>query len=245
MLVADITNGGTDVGHTVLQKNDFAIEEGADYDVRLYIGASKELTVLTAIQNAESVNIDSTFRSVTLNSGIQVIKMGFTADRTADNMKISVYAGNGGENYSVFLEKVEIYKSTGIESGVEIYSEDFSVAADVTVKNTAYDEVSTVSVDNGALKVEIPNYPDNRGEVWLRSFSLETDINIEADVKYRVSADVNVTAAQTFYFNYEAASLAFDTRAGQNGGQLDGRRKQDRCGVHGEQGYNGRLCTFS
>ena len=89
--------------------------------------------------------------------------MTFKADTTADNMKIVVYMGGGAGAYGVYLEKAEIYSSTGVENLTEVYKQDFSDAAVMNgVANTAFDEVSVLSLSEGKLKVEIPNYPENR-----------------------------------------------------------------------------------
>ena len=106
-----------------------------------------------------------------------------------------------------------------MENLTEVYKQDFSDAAVMNgVANTAFDEVSVLSLSEGKLKVEIPNYPENREEVWLRSFSVATDLDLKEGSSYRVTASVTATAAQTYYINYENAELAFESRAGQNGG---------------------------
>lgn len=171
------------------------------------------------MQNADGVNVDTTFRSVELTDSVQIVTMTFKADTTADNMKIVVYMGGGAGAYGVYLEKAEIYSSTGVENLTEVYKQDFSDAAVMNgVANTAFDEVSVLSLSEGKLKVEIPNYPENREEVWLRSFSVATDLDLKEGSSYRVTASVTATAAQTYYINYENAELAFESRAGQNGG---------------------------
>ena len=219
LLYADVTAGGAGAGEVILQKTDFAVEAGASYDVRLYLGATANINVLTAVQNADGVNVDTTFRSVELTDSVQIVTMTFKADTTADNMKIVVYMGGGAGAYGVYLEKAEIYSSTGVENLTEVYKQDFSDAAVMNgVANTAFDEVSVLSLSEGKLKVEIPNYPENREEVWLRSFSVATDLDLKEGSSYRVTASVTATAAQTYYINYENAELAFESRAGQNGG---------------------------
>ena len=219
LLYADVTAGGAGAGEVILQKTDFAVEAGASYDVRLYLGATANLNVLTAVQNADGVNVDTTFRSVELTDSVQIVTMTFKADTTADNMKIVVYMGGGAGAYGVYLEKAEIYSSTGVENLTEVYKQGFSDAAVMNgVANTAFDEVSVLSLSEGKLKVEIPNYPENREEVWLRSFSVATDLDLKEGSSYRVTASVTATAAQTYYINYENAELAFESRAGQNGG---------------------------
>ena len=106
LLSAEITNGGTINGDVILQKTDFAVEEGVTYDVRLYIGATltEAKYVDTAVQNAAGANI--IYQGANLTDSIQIVSLSFKATEDASDYKIVVHCGGGAGEYSVYMEKV-------------------------------------------------------------------------------------------------------------------------------------------
>lgn len=222
LLSAEITNGGTINGDVILQKTDFAVEEGVTYDVRLYIGATltEAKYVDTAVQNAAGANI--IYQGANLTDSIQIVSLSFKATEDASDYKIVVHCGGGAGEYSVYMEKVEIYKSSGVESTTEILSQNFDGAdASGLLQKYPYDQGTEFSVTDGAMQVNILSYPEAVGNIWERGVMLSTGLDLEESTSYRFIADVTAQTAQEFVGKFVASSGEDATESGRFQGTFE------------------------
>ena len=220
LLAVKIENGGTVNADVILQKTDLAVEAGVNYDIRLYIGSTQDRYVDTAVQNASGENI--IYQGANLTDSIQIVSLSFKAAADADDYKIVVHCGGGTGEYSVYMEKVEIYKSSGVESTTEIYSQNFEGAnASALLQKYPYDAGTEYSVENGAMQVKILSYPENVGAIWERGVMLSTETDLEEATSYRFIADVTAQTAQEFVGKFVASSGEDATESGRFQGKFE------------------------
>jgi hypothetical protein len=117
------------------------------------------------------------------------------------------------ENFTVTIDKIEIYEVTGTEVKNPVYTNDFASGVEGGITVSAGDGASAnVTADNGAAKVTIDSY-HNGGGVW----SIKTDLAlpenaIEAGVKYYFSFKINAANGQTGECLVESASQEWANR---------------------------------
>ncbi len=216
LLLADIANGGESNGSVILQKTDFAVQAGVDYEVRLYIGATvaEAKYVDTAVQNAAGENI--IYQGANLTDSVQIVSLKFKAAETASDYKIVVHCGGGAGEYSVYMEKVEIFRSQGVESTTEIYSQNFDEAkAEDILFKYPYDAGTELSIKDGAMRFDILSYPEAVGNIWERGAMLSTGLGLEAETGYRFIADVTAEHEQQFVGKFVDSTGADTTEVGR------------------------------
>jgi len=100
--------------------------------------------------------------------------------------------------FSLAIEKIAIYKTTGVDTETDLYTEDFAQNASTVTVQAGDGAAATVSHENGAAKVNITSYHNaGEGGVW----SLKTDValgstTIDEGTRYGYSIDVTAQYAQ-------------------------------------------------
>lgn len=220
LLSAKIEKGGEANANVILQKTDLAVKEGVSYDIRLYIGSTQARYVDTAVQNAAGENI--IYQGANLTDSIQIVSLQFKATADADDYKIVVHCGGGTGEYSVYMEKVEIYRSSGVESTTEIYSQNFEDAnASALLQKYPYDAGTEYSVADGAMQVNILSYPETVGAIWERGVMLSTETDLEEATSYRFIADVTAQTDQEFVGKFVASTGEDATESGRFQGKFE------------------------
>ena len=122
------------------------------------------------------------------------------------------------ENFTVTIDKIEVYEITGAETQTPVYTNDFSVADENAVIASAGDgAAASASFDGEAAIVTIDSYP-TEGGVW----SIKADIalpgvTIEQGQKYYYSFKINAANGQAGECLVESATLFHEARANFNG----------------------------
>ncbi len=225
--VIDIQNPGEGDGAIRFVKS-LAVKGGSDYKIKVW-AKSTAPTYAHFIPKDGSTDEWKTFGgevwNARLDEAITCIESNFTApeDGTAELRlhlgKITPNPDNPAdttpENFTVTIDKVEIYEITGTEQLELLYTADFADSgAFVEVGDGAE---ASVSFADGAAVVEIASYP-TEGGVWSIKANLELPgIVIEQGTKYNYSFTIAGEHAQGGEALVESATLYHEARANFNG----------------------------
>ena len=124
-------------------------------------------------------------------------------------------------DFTVTIDKIELYKITGEQTQTPVYTADFSAADSVAV--TAGDGASaTATAANGAGTFQIDAYPGVGGGVWsIKADMALPGITLNAGEKYYYSFTIQAANAQSAECLVESASQADAARANFNSIALD------------------------
>ena len=222
--VFDIVNPGNGDGDIKLALSGMAVK-AADYKIKVWAkSTAKTYThIIARDENAEGWSTFGASWNVVIDETIKPLELNFTvgADGSAEIMinlgKITPNPDNAAdttpENFTVTIDKIEIYEVTGTEVKNPVYTNDFAAGIEGGIAVSAGDGASAnVSADNGAAKVVIDSY-HNGGGVW----SIKTDIAlpenaIEAGVKYYFSFKINAANGQSGEVLVESATQEWANR---------------------------------
>ena len=120
------------------------------------------------------------------------------------------------DNFTVTIDKIELYKITGEQTQTPVYTADFASADAVTV--TAGDGASaTATAADGAGTFQIDAYPTADGGVWsIKADMALPGITLTAGEKYYYSFTIQADSAQSAECLVESASQADAARANFN-----------------------------
>lgn len=222
--VFDITNPGGGDGDIKLALAGLSVK-AADYRVKVWAKSTAK-TYAHILARDEKADGWSTFGgayNVVIDQQIQPLELNFTvgAEGSAELMinlgKITPNAENPAdttpENFTVTIDKIEIYEITGTESKAPVYTNDFAGGVDGAVSAAAGDGAAVnLTAANGAAKLTIDSYHTGGG-VW----SIKTDIalpanSIEAGVKYYFSFKINAANGQNGECLVESATQEWQNR---------------------------------
>jgi len=122
------------------------------------------------------------------------------------------------ENFTVTIDKIEVYEITGAETQTPVYTNDFAAAEEGAVIVSAGDgAAASASLNGEAAVITIDSYP-TEGGVW----SIKADIAlpgvvIEQGQKYYYSFKINAANGQGGEALVESATLFHEARANFNG----------------------------
>lgn len=197
----DVTDPGEGDGDIRLVKSGFALEK-ADYKVKVW-AKSTAPTYAHLIARDENAADWTTFGAVwnaRIEDAVAPIELNFTSagSGSAELMlnlgKITPNPDNAAdttpENFTVTIDKIEIYQITGEETRVPAYTADFASGKGLTVE--AGDGAAAEAVYDGAAAVAaIDAYP-TAGGVWSIKANLGLDgVTITEGEKYYYSFTVN------------------------------------------------------
>ena len=225
--VFDITNPGDGDGAVQLVKSGFTLEK-ADYRVKIW-AKSTAPTYAHFIARDETAEEWSTFGAVwnvRIDENIAPIELNFSSEGegSAEFMlnlgKITPNPDNPDdstpENFTVTIDKIEIYKITGEETQSPVYTADFASGEGLTVEAGDGAEAAA-SFEGDAAVATITAYP-TEGGVWSIKANLGLgDLAIEEGVKYYYSFTVNASNGLEGECLVESASLYHEARTHFNG----------------------------
>ena len=199
--VFDITDPGESDGDVRLVKTGFALEK-ADYKVKVW-AKSTAPTYAHLIARDENAADWTTFGAVwnaRIEESVAPIELNFTSagSGSAELMlnlgKITPNPDNASDttpaNFTVTIDKIEIYQITGEESRVPVYTADFASGKGLTVE-AGDGAAAEASYDGGKAVAAISAYP-NGGGVWSIKANLGLGgIAITEGEKYYYSFTVN------------------------------------------------------
>ena len=102
------------------------------------------------------------------------------------------------DTFSLAIEKVALYCTSGTETRVDLYEEDFAESAATVTTQSGDGAAASVAASDGAAEVTIDSYHDDGvGGVWSLKVDVALgDAAIESGVKYGYSVDVTAENAQ-------------------------------------------------
>ena len=223
--VFDITNPGNGDGDIKLSLSGLAVK-AADYKVKVWAkSTAKTYThIIARDENAEGWSTFGGEFNKVIDTNIQALELNFTvgAEGSAELMinlgKITPNPDNAAdttpENFTVAIDKIEIYEITGTEVEVPVYTNDFANGIDNALTVGAGDGSSaSATADNGAAKVTIDAY-QTTGGIWSTKVNLILPENaIEAGVKYYFSFDITTTNGQNGELLVESNVQEWQNRA--------------------------------
>ena len=226
--VFDITNPGGGDGNVRFVKPGFAVKAGADYKIKVW-AKSTAPTYAHFIAKNEAVEDWATFGSDVWNFRIdetmKPIEMNFTAPE-AGSAELRLHLGKitpnpdnpadtTPENFTVTIDKVEIYEIVGQEVLEPLYTAEF--AGSGAFVEAGDGAAASVAFEDGAAVVTIDSY-QTEGGVWSLKANLELPgITIEQGTKYNYSFTIAVEHAQGGEVLVESATKYHEARANFNG----------------------------
>ena len=221
--VFDITNPGAGDGDIKLALPGFAVK-AADYKIKVWAKSTAKTYahILARDENADGWSTFGGAFNVVIDETVKPLELNFTVsgDGSAELLihlgKITPNPDNAAdttpENFTVTIDKIEIYEVTGTEVKNPVYTNDFASSIDGIVVSAGDGASANVAADNGAAEVTIDSY-HNGGGVW----SIKTDLAlpenaIEAGVKYYFSFKINAANGQTGECLVESASQEWANR---------------------------------
>ncbi len=226
--VFDITNPGDGDGAVRFVKPGFAVQAGADYKIKVW-AKSTAPTYAHFIAKNEAVEDWATFGSDVWNFRIdetmKSIEMNFTAPE-AGSAELRLHLGKitpnpdnpadtTPENFTVTIDKVEIYEIVGQEVLEPLYTAEF--AGSGAFVEAGDGAAASVAFEDGAAVVTIDSY-QTEGGVWSLKANLELPgITIEQGTKYNYSFTIAAEHAQGGEALVESATKYHEARANFNG----------------------------
>lgn len=230
--VFTITDPGTTDGDIALVKAGVPLE-AATYRVKVWAKASAD--TYAHLLARDEASTDGSFLggayNLPIGTAISPLEMEFTStgEGTAELMlnlgRITPNPDNPEDttpsDFTVTIDKIEIYKITGEQTQTPVYTADFSAADSVAV--TAGDGASaTATAANGAGTFQIDAYPGEGGGVWsIKADMALPGITLNAGEKYYYSFTIQAANAQSAECLVESASQADAARANFNSIALD------------------------
>ena len=223
--VIEIANPGNGDGDVQLAKAGFALK-AADYKIKIWAKSTKP-TYAHFIARDENAEGWATFGAVwnaRIEENIAPIELNFSAsgEGSAELLlnlgKITPNPDNAAdttpEDFTVTIDKIEIYEISGEEHQVPVYTADLT-AGGVTVD--AGDGANASVAFDGTAIVTIDNYP-TEGGVWSIKANIGLGgLTIEKGQKYYYSFTVNAANGQSGECLVESEARSWECRANFNG----------------------------
>ena len=221
--VFDITDAGSGDGDIKLAKAGVELK-AADYRVKIWAKSTKETYahILARNENAEDWETFGGAFNVRIGTEIAPLELNFTSpgEGSAELLlhlgKITPNPDNAADttpdDFTVTIDKVEIYEISGEEHKVPVYTSDLS-AADALAVSAGDGADATASA--GAFQIN--SYPTSGGVWSIKADIVLPGVTIEAGEKYYYSFTLKADNAQPGECLVESAEQADAARANFNG----------------------------
>lgn len=241
--VFDIVSPGEGDGDIQLVKSGMALK-AADYKVKVWAKAT-ENTYAHLLARDENASEWATFGgefNMVIGQEITPLELNFTMeeDGSAELMlnlgKITPNPDNPSdttpENFTVTIDKIEIYEISGTEMREPVFTNDFASAGEEAVVVSAGDGASAeASVEGEAAKIHIGAYP-TEGGVWsIKADIALPEITIESGQKYYYGFKMTSENAQSGECLVESASQSDANRVHFNGLSVNAGEETEITGV--------------
>ncbi len=225
--VIDIVNPGNGDSDVQLAKAGYALK-AADYRLRIWAKASRPTYahILARNENAEGWETFGGAFNVRIEETVAPLELSFSSagEGSAELLfnlgKITPNPDNAEdttpEDFTVTIDKIELYEISGEEHEVPAYTADFTQNEGVTAE--AGDGASaSASFADGKAVVTIDNYPTDGG-VWSVKANISLGgVTIEKGQKYYYRFTVNAQNGQGGEALVESAARSWECRANFNG----------------------------
>ena len=228
--VFDITDPGSGDGDIQLKKAGVELK-AADYRVKIWAKSTKETYahILARDENAADWATFGGAFNVRIGTEIAPLELNFTssgegsAELILNLGKITPNGDNPSdttpEDFTVTIDKIELYEISGSESRVPVYTNDFSAASDSAVAISAGDGASGSAscAGNGTGVFQIDSYPTDGGVWSIKADIALSGVTVEAGQKYYYSFTLKAENAQDGELLVESATQNDAARANFNG----------------------------
>jgi len=225
--VIDIQNPGNGDGDIQLAKAGYALK-AADYKIKIWAKATKPTYahILARNENAEGWETFGGAFNVRINETVAPLELNFSSpgEGSAELLfnlgKITPNPDNAEDttpsDFSVIIDKIELYEVSGEEHEVPVYPADFTKNEGVTAEAGDGANASASFADGKAV-VTIENYPTDGGVWSVKANILLGDVKIEKGQKYYYSFTINAANGQSGEALVESAARSWENRANFNG----------------------------
>lgn len=226
--VIEIKKPGDGDGDVQLAKSGFALKAG-DYKIKVWAKSTKPTFahILARNELAEDWETFGGAFNVEIGPEIAPLELGFTSsgEGKAELMinlgKITPDPNNAEnttpEDFTVTIDKIELYEITGDETQVPAYTADFTQNSGVTAE-ASEGAAASASFADGKATVTIDSYPGEEGGVWsVKANILLGDVKITKDQKYFYSFKMKAANGQSGEALVESAEKGWENRANFNG----------------------------
>ena len=220
--VFEITNPGEHDYDIQLKKSGLALK-AADYRIRIWAkSTAPTLAHFLAFDEATGDSLDGKF-NLPIGTEIAPLEMAFTftgeegsAELVLNLGKITLNETTTPENFTVTIDKVEIYEVTGSQTESPLYTAAFADDSAVTCTAANGAEVTAAAAE-GAATVTIAGYAAENPENWniAVAFPLE-GLQVEKDKKYFYHFTVSAENAQGGELLVESNEFTWQNRANFN-----------------------------
>jgi hypothetical protein len=226
--VIDIQNPGNGDGDVQLAKAGYALK-AADYRIKIWAKATKPTYahILARNENAEGWETFGGAFNVRITEEISPLELSFTsaAEGSAELLfnlgKITPNPDNAEdttpEDFTVTIDKIELYEISGEEHQVPVYTADFASGEGVSV-DAGDGAAASVAFADGKANVTVESYAGEGGGVWsVKADIALPDVQIIKGEKYFYSFTVNAQNGQSGEALVESAARGWEARANFNG----------------------------
>ena len=225
--VFEIANPGDGDGAVQLAKSGLALK-AADYRVKVWAKSTADTYchILARNENVEGWETFGGAFNVRIGTAVAPLELNFTspgegsAEMLINFGKITPNPENPSdttpENFTVTVDKIEIYEISGDETETPVYTADFTSGEGLAVEAGDGAEAEA-SFDGDAAVAKINAYP-TEGGVWSIKANLTLgDLAIENGAKYYYRFTMNAENGQDGECLVESASLYHEARVHFNG----------------------------
>ena len=226
--VIEIQNPGNGDGDVQLAKAGFPVK-AADYRVRVWVKSTKPTYahLLARNENAERWETFGGVFNAVIGEAVAPVELTFScggegsAELLFNLGKITPNPDNAAdttpEDFTVTIDKIELYEISGEEHEVPVYTAGFDQGAGV-VAAAGDGAAASVAFEGDKAVFTIDNYPGEGGGVW----SVKADISLPGVTivkgeKYYYTFTVNAQNGQAGEVLVESAARGWESRANFNG----------------------------
>ena len=226
--VIEIKNPGNGDGDVQLTKGGYALKP-ADYRIKIWAKSTKKTYahILARNENAEGWETFGGVFNVEIGPEIAPLELTFTvaeegsAELLFNLGRITPNPDNAEdttpEDFTVTIDKIEIYEISGEETQVPTYTADFTKDEGITAE-AGDGAAASVAFADGKATVTIDSYPGEGGGVWsVKANILLGDMKIEKGQKYYYSFKMTAENGQGGEALVESAEKSWECRANFNG----------------------------
>ncbi|MBR6966518.1 MAG: hypothetical protein IKH81_05490 [Clostridia bacterium] len=226
--VIEIKNPGDGDGAVQLAKAGYPLK-AADYKIKIWAKSTKKTYahILARNEQAEGWETFGGAFNVEIGPEIAPLELNFTSpgEGSAELLfnlgKITPNPDNAEdttpEDFTVTIDKIELYEISGEERQVPTYTADFSANEGVTA-DAGDGAAASAAFADGKATVTIDSYPGEGGGVWsVKANILLGDTKIVKGQKYFYSFKLTAANGQSGEALVESAERAWECRANFNG----------------------------